>query len=103
MSANAEPTGEDEPHADEITRAAAARALGASPRLRAAANVGWSAFIGASLALVILLLMPEGWLDAPVTFGRLTLLFFSLWVIAVVPALSAALLAAGGGGGADAR
>lgn len=93
----------DDPDAEAITDHAARRGLGNNPRLRTAARVGWSAFIGASLALLILLLMPEGWFDAPLSFGRLSLLFFGLWWIALVPALSAALLNAGAGGSADAR
>lgn len=94
----------EELEAEAIVRAAAARGLGASPALRCAANVGWSAFLGASLALIVLLLLPEGWLDAPVGFERLSLLFLGLWTLAVVPALSAALLArARRGGSADGR
>lgn len=80
----------------EVVAAATRRALGSRPALRCAANVGWSAFIGASLALVVMLLVPEGWLDAPVEFGRLSLLFLGLWTLAVVPALSAALLSSCG-------
>lgn len=83
---------EAEADADQILAAAASRGLGAHPRLRCAANVGWSAFLGASLALMVMLLVPEGWLDAPVGFGRLSLLFAALWTLAIVPALSAALL-----------
>ena len=81
----------------ELIAVAKARAVGARPRLRCAANVGWSAFIGASLALVTMLLVPEGWLDAPVEFSRLSLLFLGLWTLALVPALSAALLSASNG------
>ena len=88
---------------DHIVAQAATRGLGGSPRLRQAAAVGWSAFLGASLALVIMLLVPEGWLDPPVGFARLSLLFLGLWTLAVVPALSAALLLAGQGGKGDAR
>lgn len=80
----------------EVVSAATRRALGSRPALRCAANVGWSAFIGASLALIVMLLVPEGWLDAPVEFGRLSLLFLGLWTLAVVPALSAALLSRSG-------
>jgi hypothetical protein len=76
----------------EMIAAARRRGLGSRPALRCAANVGWSAFIGASLALITMLLVPEGWLDAPVEFGRLSLLFLGLWTLALVPALSAALL-----------
>lgn len=90
---SSEPATPDDPDADQIIRAAAARGLGGKPALRCAANVGWSAFLGASLALIIMLLVPEGWLDPPVGFERLSLLFLGLWTLAVVPALSAALLA----------
>ena len=80
----------------EVVAAATRRALGSRPALRCAAIVGWSAFIGASLALIVLLLVPEGWLDAPVEFGRLSLLFLGLWTLALVPAVSAALLSSCG-------
>lgn len=81
------------PDADEIVQAASRRGLGRRPALRCAANVGWSAFLGASLALIVMLMVPEGWLDPPVGIERLSLLFLGLWTLAVVPALSAVLLA----------
>lgn len=90
-----------DPESVEVVAAARARALGSRPALRCAANVGWSAFIGASLALVVMLLVPEGWLDAPVEFGRLSLLFLGLWTLALVPALSAALLSRAAGRRSD--
>lgn len=92
-----------DPSGAEVVEAASARALGSRPALRCAANVGWSAFIGASLALICMLLVPEGWLDAPVGFERLSLLFLGLWTVALVPALSAALLSRGAGRQSDAR
>ena len=93
---------ESDPPGAEVVAAATARGLGSRPALRCAANVGWSAFIGASLALVAMLLVPEGWLDAPVELGRLSLLFMGLWALAVVPALSAALLSRSAGRRSDA-
>lgn len=83
---------ENGPSAAQIVRHAASRGLGARPALRSAANVAWSAFIGAALALVVMLLVPEGWLDPPVGFERLSLMFLFMWTLAVVPALSAVLL-----------
>lgn len=103
MSLNTKHDQDDDPSADEITHAAAARGLGSRAQLRTAANVSWSAFIGASLSMLILLLIPEGWLDAPLTFDRLTLLFFGLWALALVPALFAALLSSHTDGNRHAR
>lgn len=91
---NADPA-PPEPDAAQIVAAAAGRGLGRRPGLRCAATVAWSAFIGATLALIVLMLVPEGWLDAPVGFERLSLLFLALWTLASVPALSAALLTCG--------
>ena len=87
---------EHEPEGAAVVAAATARGLGSRPAMRRAANVGWSAFIGASLALVTMLMIPEGWLDAPVEFSRLSLLFLGLWTLALVPALSAAILSGSG-------
>lgn len=92
----------DPEEANSIVEQAAGRGLGSRPTLRCAANVGWSAFIGASLALIVMLLLPEGWLDTPVGFERLSLLFVGLWTLAVVPALSAVLLGRDRRGRADA-
>jgi hypothetical protein len=89
---NTESDRDTEPQGAEVIEAARNRALGSRPVLRCAANVGWSAFLGASLALIAMLLIPEGWLDAPVEFERLSVLFLGLWTMALVPALSAALL-----------
>lgn len=83
---------DDASAAEAIVMMAASRGLGRRPRLRSAASVGWSAFMGASLTLIVMLLVPEDWLDPPVGFERLSLLFVSLWTLAVVPALSATLL-----------
>lgn len=90
MTVEREPVSDSQ--ADDIVRHAADRGLGRNPRLRFAVGVSWSAFLGASLALVVLMLMPEGWLDAPVGFERLSLFFLALWTLAIVPALSAAML-----------
>jgi hypothetical protein len=94
---------EPDPIGEDLVAAASSRALGSRPALRCAANVGWSAFIGASLALITMLLVPEGWLDAPVEFERVSLLFLGLWTLALVPALSAALLSRTPEGRSDAR
>lgn len=63
-----------------------------SRSLRSVFAVGWSAFLGASLSLLVLLMMPEGWLDSPVRPSRLGFAFALLWVLALVPATFAALL-----------
>lgn len=82
-----------DPDASEVVQAAGRRGLGRRPVLRRWAALAWSAFLGAVLSLSVLLLMPEGWLDAPVDFRRLSLLFAGLWLLAAVPAASAMLLA----------
>lgn len=99
----ATPTDHADPHSSEVVAVASARALGSRPVLRSVANVGWSAFLGASLSLVTVLLVPEDWLDPPVDFGRLSLLFLGLWTLALVPALSAVLLSHGTGSHNNAR
>lgn len=79
-------------NASQILTVSARKGLGARPRLRLLAGVLWSGFIGASLALLVLLIVPDQWLMAPVGFGRLAVSFCALWLLALVPALSAALL-----------
>lgn len=83
---------EGEPHAQVIVEAAATRGLGRRPLAREMFAVAWSAALGASLSLLVLLLMPEDWMETPVGFERLAIAFTVLWVLALVPALSQALL-----------
>jgi hypothetical protein len=63
-----------------------------SRSLRSVFAIGWSAFLGTSLSLLVLLMMPEGWLDSPLRPSRLGFAFALLWVLALVPATFAALL-----------
>lgn len=94
----------DGPDAGAIVLRAASRGLGSSPRLRGVAAVLWSAFVGASVSLLVILLVPEDWLDPPVGLGRLTAVFGVLFLLALVPAISAALLThTQTGGSGDAR
>ena len=66
--------------------------LGRSPKLRQVATVGWSTFLGASLALTVWLMLPADWLEAPLSMARLASTFGICLVLALVPALSQALL-----------
>lgn len=59
---------------------------------RVAAVLLWSSFLGATLSLTALLMLPEGWFDAPMSHGRLTCSFAIVWLLALVPALAAAAL-----------
>lgn len=62
------------------------RGLDRRPRMRRVAGVVWCAFLGASIGLVGLLLMPESWLDLPVGFERLAISFVFLFVMALITA-----------------
>lgn len=66
--------------------------LGRSPKLRQVATVGWSTFLGASLALTVWLLLPADWFETPLSMARLASTFGICLVLAFVPALSQALL-----------
>lgn len=81
----------DDLHAEHIVRHAAARALGSRPLLRSLAVTIWSAFLGACVMLVAwLALIPD--VFGPLSLERLTLIFMTLWALALVPAGSATLL-----------
>lgn len=77
-----------------LVRDAAQRGLARSRGLRLFASVVWSGFLGATAALAVVLLVPEGWLDPPVDLGTLSAVFALLWVLAIVPAFFQALLSA---------
>lgn len=77
-----------------IVAAAQRRALGSRRRWRQLGAVLWSSFLGASVALVFVMLLPaEGWLPLN-TAARAGLAFAALWLLAFIPALIAAVLAA---------
>lgn len=93
---------DEEPGAQEIVENAAARVLGRRPRLRELAAIAWSAFLGASVSLLAVLLVPDGWFDAPLGFERLAVVFVLLWILAMIPAASQALLSRRAPGKSDA-
>ncbi|TDU31650.1 hypothetical protein DFR24_1026 [Panacagrimonas perspica] len=66
--------------------------LGRSPTLRQVATVGWSTFLGASLALLVWLMLPADWLEPPMSMARLAAAFGICLVLALVPATCQALL-----------
>lgn len=73
--------------------APAARGLGLRPRARKLAAVAWAAFLGAAGTLMALLLAPEDLLIAPLTLGRLAVVFLAAWLLALIPAVFAMALA----------
>lgn len=87
---------DDEPPVDAaaLVRDAGRRGLARAPRLRLFVSVVWSGFIGATVALAVMLLVPESWLEPPVDLGTLSAVFALLWTLAIVPAFFQALLSA---------
>lgn len=81
----------EEHHAEHIVHHAERRALGSRPRLRLLAVVVWSAFLGACALLLAWLAFTTD-ATGPLSLGRLTRIFLTLWALALVPAASAALL-----------
>ncbi len=75
-----------------LVQAAATRGLAHRRGWRLFASVLWSGFLGATVSLMVVLLMPEGWLDPPMGLGTLSAVFALLWVLALVPAFMQALL-----------
>jgi len=71
------------------------RGLGRSRRLRLASAALWSSFMGAALSTISLYLMPEDWLQPPTTPGAAAGVFFTLWLLALVPAGFSMALTAG--------
>lgn len=53
----------------------------------------WAAFLGAACSIGVLLSLPAHWFEPGAGLGELSLLFFVLWALALVPALAASLLA----------
>lgn len=79
--------------ADAITRAAAQRALGGNRQLRQISAVLWASFLGATATIATILALPVGELIPPQTPHHVALLFLIGWLLAVIPALIAAVLA----------
>lgn len=69
------------------------RGLDTRPGLRCLAALLWTSFMGATIAMIVILVLPEGWLDPPLTFERLAACFALLWSLALLPAVGMALLA----------
>lgn len=84
----------EEEDARTIVEAAARRALGSRPRLRVAAAVGWSAFIGATCTLPFWLFVEHGG-ESPLGMDRLALMFAIAYGLAVIPAAATAVLLTG--------
>lgn len=68
-------------------------ALDRRPLLRLIAAVLWSAFFGAAIGIVALLMLPMMFWEPPMDEAHLAWLFAVMFVIALIPAASAALLA----------
>ncbi len=79
--------------ADAITAAAAQRALGGSRQLRQVSAVLWASFLGATATIATIIALPAGELMPPQTPHHVALLFLIAWLLAVIPALIAAVLA----------
>lgn len=69
------------------------RGLGLRPWVRLLAVTLWSSFLGAALATVVLLFMPENWSLPLSSLGSIGVTFLLMWLLAMVPALLAAVLA----------
>ncbi|NGY03192.1 hypothetical protein [Solimonas terrae] len=79
--------------AHAIVGATQRRALGSRRRWRQFGAVLWASFLGATIALLFVVLLPaEGWLPLD-TATRAALAFAVLWLLAFIPALIAAVLA----------
>ncbi|WP_028006633.1 hypothetical protein [Solimonas flava] len=90
---NDEPDLHAEDEAPAIVAGARRRALGGRREFQQISAVLWASFLGASVSLITLLLLPaEGWLPLK-TPARVAIGFAVLWLLAVVPALIAAVLA----------
>jgi hypothetical protein len=72
----------------------AARGLGRRPRLRRLSVLLWSSFVGAALSTTVLLLLPENWSLPLPELGGIGITFLLMWLLAMVPALFAAVLTA---------
>jgi polyferredoxin len=73
----------------------ARRGLGRNRRLRLASAALWSSFMGATLSTMSLYLMPEDWLQPPATPEGAAGVFFTLWILSLIPAGFSMALAAG--------
>ena len=74
------------------TEAYARRGLGRHRRLRALAAVLWSSFLGATLSMITLQLLPRDWALPPRTLDGAGWTFLALWLLAFVPTALAAVL-----------
>lgn len=78
--------------AEALLRHAAQKGLGSRTRLRLLAITLWASFLGAipTLLMVLALLPAEN--HAPLSLGRLSLMFFAAWLCAFIPASIGVLL-----------
>ncbi len=67
-------------------------ALDRRPLLRMVAAVLWSAFFGAAIGICAMLLLPMMFWEPPMDEARLAWLFCIMFIVALVPAYSAAVL-----------
>lgn len=79
--------------AEAIMRGARRRGLGARPLLRRAAAVLWSAFLGAVVGVGALALAPEDAQPPTLDEQGWALTFGLVWLLCLIPALSASVLA----------
>lgn len=68
------------------------RGLSRHRLLRVAGAVLWSSFMGAALATMTVLLLPESWYAPPMTMADCAMLFFAIWLLMLVPTSFAAIL-----------
>jgi hypothetical protein len=77
---------------DAVVSAARRRGLGERPWLRRISALLWASFLGAGLSTVALLLTPDSFPLPPETMSQTAWAFGVLWLLALVPALIAAIL-----------
>lgn len=70
------------------------RGLGLRPWLRLLAVTLWSSFLGAALSTIVLLFLPDNWSLPTSSLTSIGVTFLLMWLLAMVPALLAAVLAA---------
>ena len=66
---------------------------GGSRQLRQVSAVLWASFLGATATIATIIALPAGELMPPQTPHHVALLFLIAWLLAVIPALIAAVLA----------
>lgn len=87
---------DDHPDAAQIVAHARQRGLGQRPGLRFAAIVLWSGFLGAAAILFAWLAIGDQLLGDTLSFAHTSAVFFLGWLLALIPAITAAVLAGGG-------